>query len=127
MRRHIVRRSAFALLLFTAVGRPASAQEFVRQSLLIAPFRADSTPNSSRVARQVAEVTRARVTQRADARAVKVLEGYRLDNLMLELNYKPQVTPGDAELRFFGQQLRADEVLLARVSQRDGTIILTPR
>jgi hypothetical protein len=131
MRRRVARLTPLALLLFIAVVRPASAQEFVRQSLLIAPFRVDSTlngsPIESRVARQVAEVTRARVTQRADSRAVKVLEGYRLDNLLLELNYKPQVILGDAELRFFGQQLRADEVLLARVSQRDGMITLSPR
>ncbi|MEY4957779.1 MAG: hypothetical protein RL409_2036 [Gemmatimonadota bacterium] len=127
MPRRVVRLTSFALLLFTAVVRPASAQEFVRQSLLIPPFRVDSAANVSRVARQVAEVTRARVTQRADPRAVKVLEGYRLDNLLLELNYKPQVALGEAELRFFGQQLRADEVLLARVSQRDGMITLTPR
>lgn len=131
MHRRVVRFASLTLLLVTPAVRPLAAQEFVRQSLLIAPFRVDSAAasasNLARTARQVAEVARSRFAQRADPRAVKVLEGYRLDNLLLELNYKPQVTLGDAELRFFGQQLRADEVLLARVSQQEGLITLQPR
>lgn len=131
MQWRVVRFVSLTLLLVVPALRPVAAQEFVRQSLLIAPFRVDSTApsgsNLARTARQLAELTRARFAQRADPRAVKVLEGYRLDNLLLELNYKPQVTLGDAELRFFGQQLRADEVLLVQVSQRDGLITLQPR
>ena len=46
-----------------------------------------STPKSaSNTARQIAEVVLTRFTPQADSRAVNVPEGYRLDNLLLELN-----------------------------------------
>ena len=116
-----------AAFVLSPLVRPAAAQEFVRQSLLIAPFSSDNTPGASKLARQVAEVGRTRIAQRSDPRALKVLEGYRLDNLLLELNYASKTSLGDAELRFFGQQLRADEVLLTRLAQQDGMLVLSSR
>lgn len=114
-----------------AAPRALAAQEFVRQSLLIAPLRPDSAGSGARdavrTAKQVTDAVRERTGQRTDVKSLRVLEGYRLDNLLLELNYKPQQRIGDAELRFFGQQLRADEVLVGRVVPQPAGVTVVAR
>ena len=127
------RSVALAVLLTVGAAAPRAlaAQEFVRQSLLIAPLRPDSGGSSARdaarTAKQVTDAVRERTGQRTDVKSLRVLEGYRLDNLLLELNYKPQQRIGDAELRFFGQQLRADEVLVGRVVPQPAGVTVVAR
>lgn len=64
-----------------------------------------------------------RFTQQADSRAVKVIEGYRLDNLLLELNERSKITFGTARWRVLSPPLiRQRKNAKRRPSQSRGAV-----
>lgn len=105
----------------------AGAQEFVRQSLLIAPLRSDSTPRAARDARQVADVAHERLARLIDAKAVDLVERYRLENFLVTSSYRRDAILTEGELHIIARQMRLDEVVFGRVSVERGTITVATR
>ncbi|WP_337170325.1 hypothetical protein [Gemmatimonas aurantiaca] len=141
-RRHLA-PLAPGLLLLCATS-PASAQptgvrvapapastaspEFVRQALLVAPFRPDSTPAGlANVSRDLSDVLRDRLGKRIDGRETQLLESYHLRNILLESGYPRNAILGDVELRLMARKVRADEVVFGRVMRQGNTYVVAGR
>ena len=107
--------------------RIADAQEFVRQAVLVAPFRSDSAPGAATLARDVARMVRERTAARLDPREAKVVDGFLLENLLIETGYTRTTIPRDFELRVSSQKLRADEIVRGVVTRQNGAIVVTAR
>jgi len=106
----------------------ASGQEFVRQALLVAPFRPDSgAPGLAPAARELAESLRGRLAQRINSKETQVLESFRLRNVLLESGYDRHAVLGDIELRLMARKIRADEVVFGRLSRSGGQYVVTGR
>jgi hypothetical protein len=124
----------FASLVQSVAAQPAGVrvappgQEFVRQALLVAPFRPDSTPaDLANASRELAEVLRDRLDRRIESRETQLLETFRLRNVLLESGYDRNAILGDIELRLMARKIRADEVVFGRVSRQGNNYVVAGR
>jgi tetratricopeptide (TPR) repeat protein len=115
---------AVATLLY---GRAAGAQEFVRQELLVAQFRSDTSQGLPAAGRELAQLTRDRLSKTVDKGLAHVVEGYRITNLLQYSDFSKKALLADAELRVLATQLRADETLFGRITRQDGAFVVTAR
>lgn len=105
-----------------------AAPEFVRQALLVAPFRPDSTPvGLASASRELADALHDRLDRRLENRETQLLESFRLRNVLLESGYDRNAILGDIELRLMARKIRADEVVFGRVSRQGNTYVVAGR
>ena len=96
----------------------AAAQEFVRQTLMLATFYSPEDPS---IGRRISDGVRSRIAKVAPKRELAVLDDYDSDRALLAagFGYPHGAFISDAEVRVLARQLRVDEVVLGTV--RGGT------
>jgi tetratricopeptide (TPR) repeat protein len=117
----------FLLLAVLGVAVPAdrsAAQEFVKQTLMVAGFHA---AGDAGIARRVAEDVRSRIAKLSNKREVAVLDDYDVEKVMLfsGYNYTPGAYLAESEVRQLARRLRVDEVVLGSVSGTKGDVVVT--
>ncbi len=105
------------LLLSLAAWSPLAAQEFVQQTLVVAPLRSDG---DRRLARQVAASLRSYISRLANKKEVRVLDGDTTEHLLEFAGYKPDTVVAGATLHDLAHLLRADEIVVGSVSGKRG-------
>jgi tetratricopeptide (TPR) repeat protein len=112
-----------ALLAMSLPPRALRAQEFTQQTMLVVPFRADSTPGLLDEAHKVSDGVRNRLGKLIPEREVEVLSNARLNALLIKSNYRRNSQISDVETRLAASELRADEIVFGRV-QREGRAVV---
>lgn len=112
----------------TGVRVAPAGPEFVRQALLVAPFRPDTnTPALANASRELADALNGRLDRHIDKRETQLLETFRLKNVLLESGYDRNAILGDIELRLMAKKIRADEVVFGRVSRQGANYVVAGR
>lgn len=129
LRRH---RTTLTAAVFTGgalaiAGSAIGAQEFVKQELLVAQFRADTAQGLPAAGRELAQLTRDRLAKLVDKGQAHVVEGYRIANLLQYSDFNRKALLADTELRALATQLRADETVFGRLAREDGQFVVTSR
>jgi tetratricopeptide (TPR) repeat protein len=91
------------------------AQEFTRQGLLITNFQPLAGANM-KLARQAAEAVRSRVGKLVNKRDVDVIDGDDIEIRMERAGFNPDTVYEMRDIRAVGKYLRADEFVIAAVS-----------
>jgi hypothetical protein len=105
------------LLLSLAVWSPLAAQEFIQQTLVVAPLRSDG---DRRLARQVAASLRTYIARLSNKRELRVLDGDTTEHLLEFAGYKPDTVVAGATLHDLAHLLRADEIIVGAVTGKRG-------
>lgn len=105
----------------------ATGQEFVRQTLVVVPFRADSMPGLPGIAHDISDDTRNRLGTLLDEREVEVLANYHLNAVLVRSDYRRNADLSDIETRLVASKLRADEIVLGRVRRDGRTLVVDAR
>jgi hypothetical protein len=114
------RRLAVALLAATVGGaREAHAQEFVQQTLLVAPLYSEGT---TKEARQVATALRTRLAHLVSRRELEVVGTDTLEALLFNSGYRPDSALGESDTRDLARKMRADEVVRGSVIHHGSVI-----
>ena len=108
-------------------SRRNAAPEFVRQTLVVVPFRADSTPNLREEAHRVSDVVRNRLGKLLDAQQVDVLANYHLNAVLVRSDYQRNADLGDVETRLAASKLRADEIVMGTVRREGRQFVVEAR
>jgi tetratricopeptide (TPR) repeat protein len=116
--RRLARGAALALAPLV-LHATAQAQEFVRQTLLIAPLHPVGSPS---VTRQVAGAVRSRTARLSNKREVRVLDTDTTEILLQRAGFRPDTVFDDFESYALAKQLRADEFVVGTVTGRTGNI-----
>lgn len=114
-------RQTFGVLLALLLALPgaARAQEFTRQTLLVAPLHADG---SNRVARQVAGGLRTRVARLSVRRELFVVGSDTVESLLHNSGFRADTVLSEVQTLVLARQMRADEVVVGRVVSRPGLV-----
>jgi hypothetical protein len=104
-------------VLSVAAWSPVAAQEFIQQTLVVAPLRADG---DRRLARQVAASVRTYIARLSNKRELRVLDGDTTEHLLEFAGYKPDTVVAGATLHDLARLLRADEIIVGSVSGKRG-------
>lgn len=121
-------RAALLLTLVLGVAVPsrsvAQRQEFTQQTLLVAPFEfADS--GVVRASRQMAANLRDRIGRLSNRRELAVVGTDTVEILLERAGFRHDIVMSEEMTLSVARRMRADEVLLARVSQQDGRFEVT--
>lgn len=115
---------ALSAALATSGQAQRQQQEFTQQTLLIAPFEfADSS--ALRASRQVAANLRDLVRRRSNRRELAVVGTDTVEVLLERAGFRYDAVISEEMTLSLARRMRADEVLMARVSQQDGRIEVT--
>ena len=116
---HIALRSrrlfVFALIGAASSAATARAQEFTRQTFMVATLGADGEP---KVARRVSDDVRSAIAKMGDKRELQVLEPYLIERefALSDIPFDKQL--GDRDLFDVARFMRVDEVLSGTVTAR---------
>jgi predicted Zn-dependent protease len=110
---------ATALLLAALAAPRADAQEFTRQTLLVAPFH---SVGPVRVARQAAATVRSRLARTASRRELWVPGGDTLETLLVNSGFRRDTILDELGTFLLARSMRADEVVTATVESRAGSV-----
>lgn len=114
-----VARMSCLLILVALNAASGRAQEFTRQTMLVATLRAVGEP---RVARHVGDEVRSRMSHMGNKAEMQVLDPYYVEEA-LTLSDLPVNQPlGDRDLFVLARFMRADEVLYGTVTAHDGEV-----
>ena len=115
------RRRTLSLLLALLLAPPGTvrAQEFTRQTLLVAPLHPDG---SSRVARQVAGGLRTRIARLSARRELFVVGTDTVESLLHNSGFRADTVLNEIQTLVLARQMRADEVVVGRVVSRPGVV-----
>lgn len=118
--RFVIRRN-LTLLATLLVAHPVTvaAQEFTRQTLLVAPLHADG---SNRVARQVAGGLRTRIARLSPRRELFVVGSDTVESLLENSGFRADTVLNEVQTLVLARQMRADEVVVGRVVSRPGVV-----
>jgi tetratricopeptide (TPR) repeat protein len=105
-------------------AQASGAQEFVKQTLMVANFRASNDANA---ARKVADDLRSRVARLSVKKEVQVLDDDEVEKALMSagFNYTPGLYLDDREIHVIAKQLRVDEVVLGQVTGKKGEVAVT--
>lgn len=114
-------RRPLCLLSVFLCGVPGAtgAQEFTRQTLLVAPLHAEG---SDRVARQVAAGLRTRIARLSERRELFVVGGDTVESLLENSGFRGDTVLSEVQTLVTARQMRADEVVVGRVISRPGAV-----
>lgn len=116
------RRPLAAALLFVAAGASiGSAQEFVRQTLVIAPLQSNGA-SAARTARQVANTARSRLSRLTNRREVYVIGSDSLAILFENSGFRADTVLEDLGALVLSRRTRSDEVVTGTLTVRPGRI-----
>ncbi|HEX7545370.1 MAG TPA: hypothetical protein VF368_01500, partial [Gemmatimonadaceae bacterium] len=116
-----VARGLCPLILVATNAANGRAQEFTRQTIMVATLRAFGEPKA---ARRVGDEVRSRISRMGNQREMHVLDPYYVDDA-LRLSDLPVNQPlGDRDLFILARFMRADEVLSGTVTARDGEVVV---
>jgi tetratricopeptide (TPR) repeat protein len=112
------------LALYAGSARLARAQDFVRQTLMVANFR---PTEDTGLARKVGDDVRSRVARQSNKKEVLVLDDADVEKILLRtgFNYTPGTYVDEVEVRLIGKLLRVDEVVFASVNGKKGAVSVT--
>ncbi len=99
-------------------------QEFTKQGLVIVNF----TPGTSadfRLGRKAADAVRGRVDKLVNHREVEVVDGGEVRYQLEKAGYNPDTAYGASGIRAIGRFMRADEFVIASVSNQGGVFRLS--
>ncbi|HEX7546303.1 MAG TPA: hypothetical protein VF368_06220 [Gemmatimonadaceae bacterium] len=114
-------RGLCPLLLLCTAADNGRAQEFTRQTIMVATLRAVGEP---KVARRVGDEVRSRIARLGNQREMHVLDPYFVDDA-LRLSDLPVNQPlGDRDLFVLARFMRVDEVIFGTVTARDGEVVV---
>ncbi len=105
------------LSLSVAAWSPLAAQEFIQQTLVVAPLSSDG---DRRLARQVAASLRSYITRLSNKRELRVLDGDTTEHLLEFAGYKPDTVIAGPILHDLAHLLRADEIIIGSVVGKRG-------
>lgn len=130
-RRALTHTAAAALLgaLSPVVGAPAPlhAQGFTQQTMLVVPFRPDSTPGLLDDAHRISDGVRNRLGKLLPEREVDVLSNVRLNALLVKSSYRRNSAMSEIETRLAASELRADEIVFGHVQREGRTFVVHAR
>lgn len=105
------------MLALVATATPLAAQEFIQQTLFVAPLH---SVGDRRLAQLVAAGVRSRVAKLSNKRELRVLNGDTTEHILEFAGYKPDTVVGGTELRDLARLLRADEIVVGTVTGKRG-------
>lgn len=120
---HIALRSrrlfAFSLIAGVCTTATAHAQEFTRQTFMVANFGADG---EAKIARRVGDDVRSAITRMGDKREIQVLEPYLIERqfALSDIPFDKQL--GERDLWDVARFMRVDEVLFGTVTAKPGEV-----
>jgi hypothetical protein len=117
----IWRPLAGALLCTAAAATSASAQEFVRQTLLVAPLQS-SGPSAARTARQVGAGVRSRLARLTNRRDVYVIGTDSLAILFENSGFRADTVLDELGALVLSRRTRSDEAVTGTLTMRAGRI-----
>jgi tetratricopeptide (TPR) repeat protein len=97
------------------------APEFTRQGLLIANF-APLTGVDMKFARRASDAVRSRIGKLSNKREVEIIDGGDVAYELEKAGYDPDTTYTPSQIRAIGRYVRADEYVIARVSNGVGGV-----
>ncbi len=102
------------------LAAPLLAQDFVQQTLIVAPLRGDA---DLRLAQQVAARLRTRIARLSNKRELHVPSGDTTESILEFAGYKPDTVLGERTLVDLAHLLRADEIIVGHViGKRPGPV-----
>lgn len=130
----IISRSVIALIAVCGLAATASAQrntkkegpEFTKQGLLIVNFSLGPGADM-RLGHRAADAVRGRVAKLVNRREVDVIDGGDIELRMERAGFPADTALDLYMIRGLARYLRADEVLMARVSNAPGSVRLSGR
>lgn len=106
-----------ALAVVAGAGRRLVAQEFVQQTLIVAPLHAHG---DARLARQVASALRSRIARLSNRHELRVLDADTAEYLLEDAGFSRDTVVSDYLLRNLAIRLRADEIVTGTVTGKRG-------
>lgn len=98
-------------------GKQSSAQEFVQQTLIVAPLHA---AGDARVARQIASILRSRIARLSNRRELRVLDSDTAEYTLEDAGFRRDTVVSDYLLWNLARILRADEIVTGTVTGKRG-------